>query len=418
MGCGHMSPTAARTVAPAGERAVARPPLRAAKPTPVHLISPLQRKPVIGAVDDPLEREADRVADAVVADRFAAPISSARPSVPQRKCAACEAAEEHGEEPCDDCAGGTIQRVVDAGENGEDENDEESVLRKPEAGSVGHGGAAFAAQAVTAGGTPMPAPLRAYFEPRFGRSFGDVRLHAGGAASDASRAIHARAYTLGHDIAFAAGAYAPQSFEGRRLIAHELAHVVQQEGGLQPVIRRQDGRERRERESGESVASTEADIKELTRQEQRDAEIRESRTSPGRVHTSVQPFRITLDDFAVDSAELKKLHEGGARRAPRHPQECSRRQPAGRHCRPCRRNRRRRAQSRAVAKTRACRDAAATWRARDQRRNPLGLGEAQPAAPNGTVEGRKRNRRVEIYFLPGPSIEVKKPSRSRSRESK
>lgn len=227
----------ARSVAPAKAATVAHPPLRTPKPLPARLVSPLQRKPVIGAVDDPLEREADRVADAVVAGQLAVPISGAPPNLPQRKCAACEAAEEHGKEPCGDCAGGTIRR---ASEDGGDDDDDENILLKAEAGASHESGAGAAARAVAAGGTPMSAGLRSYFEPRFGRGFADVRLHTNGAASNASGAIHARAYTLGHDIAFAAGAYAPESLEGRRLIAHELAHVAQQDGGGELVQRQEE----------------------------------------------------------------------------------------------------------------------------------------------------------------------------------
>jgi hypothetical protein len=74
---------------------------------------------------------------------------------------------------------------------------------------------------------PLPAGERAYFEPRFGRDLSDVRIHTDEAAASASSGINARAFTLGSDIAFARGEYAPGHREGRRLIAHELAHVMQ-----------------------------------------------------------------------------------------------------------------------------------------------------------------------------------------------
>lgn len=78
------------------------------------------------------------------------------------------------------------------------------------------------------GGKPLPAAERAFFEPRFERSFSQVRIHTGGQAAEAARSVRARAFTAGRDIVFGPGAYAPESASGRRLLAHELTHVVQQ----------------------------------------------------------------------------------------------------------------------------------------------------------------------------------------------
>jgi len=89
-------------------------------------------------------------------------------------------------------------------------------------------GAARAASVLAQGGVPLTREERAYFEPRFGRDFSAVRVHTGGSAAEAARGMNARAYTLGRDIAFAEGQYRPGSQEGKRLIAHELAHTVQQ----------------------------------------------------------------------------------------------------------------------------------------------------------------------------------------------
>ncbi len=79
-------------------------------------------------------------------------------------------------------------------------------------------------------GQPLDAWTRAEMEPRFGHSFADVRVHADGAAAESARAVGAHAYAVGRDVVFGAGRYAPGSADGRRLIAHELAHVVQQRG--------------------------------------------------------------------------------------------------------------------------------------------------------------------------------------------
>jgi hypothetical protein len=97
------------------------------------------------------------------------------------------------------------------------------------------GGAVAAAPAALAAGLrshsrPLDPGTRAFMESRFGREFGGVRVHAGQDAGDSAQRIRARAYTLGGHVVFAPGEYAPGTQAGRRLIAHELAHVVQQSG--------------------------------------------------------------------------------------------------------------------------------------------------------------------------------------------
>jgi len=81
------------------------------------------------------------------------------------------------------------------------------------------------------GGSALPPSLRQRMESGFGSSFGDVRVHTGGAAAAASAKLQAEAFTSGRDIAFATGQYRPGTPAGDRLIAHELAHVVQQRHG-------------------------------------------------------------------------------------------------------------------------------------------------------------------------------------------
>ncbi|MEO6897940.1 MAG: DUF4157 domain-containing protein [Caldimonas sp.] len=96
-----------------------------------------------------------------------------------------------------------------------------------------------AASAVRSGGEPLPAALRSDLEPTFGRELGDVRIHRDAPAQAAAHAIQARAYTVDNDIAFAAGAYQPANTDGRRLIAHELSHVLQQRESGTPTVQRQ-----------------------------------------------------------------------------------------------------------------------------------------------------------------------------------
>jgi hypothetical protein len=88
-------------------------------------------------------------------------------------------------------------------------------------------------------GAPLPGDVRAYFEPRFGHDFSRVRVHTDGQAARSAEALGAQAYTFGNDVVLGAGQYAPHTGEGRQLLAHELAHVVQQgNGNVAPMIQR------------------------------------------------------------------------------------------------------------------------------------------------------------------------------------
>lgn len=79
-------------------------------------------------------------------------------------------------------------------------------------------------------GQPLPASERAFFEPRFGIDFSKLRVHSNSRAATTANSINARAFTLGRDLVFAAGQYAPGTSSSRRLMAHELTHVIQQQG--------------------------------------------------------------------------------------------------------------------------------------------------------------------------------------------
>lgn len=86
-------------------------------------------------------------------------------------------------------------------------------------------------EALSAPGRPLEQSARSFMEERFGHDFGRVRVHADARAAVAADAVRARAYTVGSDIVFGAGQYEPSTAEGRRLLAHELTHVLQQRTG-------------------------------------------------------------------------------------------------------------------------------------------------------------------------------------------
>ncbi len=80
-------------------------------------------------------------------------------------------------------------------------------------------------------GQPLNPGTRAFMESRFGEDFSQVRVHTGSRAAESAQAVNASAYTLGRDVVFAAAQYQPETTAGRRVLAHEMAHVIQQSRG-------------------------------------------------------------------------------------------------------------------------------------------------------------------------------------------
>ena len=161
----------------------------------------LQTSLEIGAPDDPLEREADDVADAVM--------RMPEGETLQRKCAGCEE---------DD----SLQRM------GNEDEEEDQLQPKSLPGAAPVPAVSDQVQSARQGGEPLPSSARAWFEPRFGHDFSQVRVHTGPAAAQAASAVHARAFTLGSDVVLGAGQPSIDSSAGRELMAHELTHVIQQ----------------------------------------------------------------------------------------------------------------------------------------------------------------------------------------------
>ena len=126
-----------------------------------------------------------------------------------RRCACGGKAPGGGE--CEECRAKRLRRSASAGGPARAPSIVHQVLRSP--------------------GAPLDAGTRSMLEPRFGHSFADVRVHADAGAAESAEAVGAHAYTVGRDVVFGAGKYAPGSAGGQRLLAHELAHVVQQSGG-------------------------------------------------------------------------------------------------------------------------------------------------------------------------------------------
>ncbi|MCL4266862.1 MAG: DUF4157 domain-containing protein [Anaerolineae bacterium] len=127
----------------------------------------------------------------------------------QRKCACGQHTVAGGE--CAECRRKRLQRkAVDYGEETAVPPIVHEVLRSP--------------------GRPLDFATRAFMEPRFAHDFSQVRVHTDGKAAESARAVKALAYTVGRDVVFGLGQYQPATNAGQKLLAHELAHVVQQGG--------------------------------------------------------------------------------------------------------------------------------------------------------------------------------------------
>jgi hypothetical protein len=95
------------------------------------------------------------------------------------------------------------------------------------------------AGALTTLGQPLDQQTKTFMEARLGHDFSRVLVHADANAAAAAQALHARAFTIGSEVVFGPHEYRPGTRDGRQLLAHELAHVVQQ-AQVDPVVQRQD----------------------------------------------------------------------------------------------------------------------------------------------------------------------------------
>jgi hypothetical protein len=177
---------------------------------------------VIGPSDDSAEREADAIANAILAGK-----AHGKPS--QITAAPIQAKGKYGA-PCNS-GGGEIE---------ERKPDETPVQAKREGGSANsHGVLSSRLDARHGVGEPLPAAIRRNFESQLGVPLGGVQVHHDAEAGELARSIGALAFAAGQDVYFAPGRYAPDTPFGAHLIAHELVHVAQQgSDGRNTPIRR------------------------------------------------------------------------------------------------------------------------------------------------------------------------------------
>jgi hypothetical protein len=176
----------------------------------------VQKQLAVSEPHDHYEQEADQVAEQVMR-MPASNVTPAKFSPPtiQRMCAGCQEEEEQ------------VQRQPAS-------SDAAAEVSQAQTADI---------ESIKAGGESLPASNRNFFEQRLGHDFSNVRIHADDRAAQSASALNALAYTTGEHIVFGAGQYSPETQSGQKLLAHELTHVVQQNGVQQ--INRQDDQTRR-----------------------------------------------------------------------------------------------------------------------------------------------------------------------------
>lgn len=211
--------------------------------------STIQTKLIVGKPNDKYEQEADRVADQVVNSTPAAQSNIQKKSV-------ARSAEEPGiqkmeEEEVQAKPLLSIMRMTEeepqtklqmlADEELQAKEDEELQTKKytgnssPEVSPAVEG----TIKSTRGQGSPMDKGTKSLMEERIGADFGKVRIHTDSKAHDLNARLNAQAFTVGSDVYFNKAKYNPGTKSGQHLLAHELTHVVQQKGGIQPLVQRQ-----------------------------------------------------------------------------------------------------------------------------------------------------------------------------------
>jgi Domain of unknown function (DUF4157)/Putative peptidoglycan binding domain len=183
----------------------------------------LRPKLAISQRGDGFEHEGDRVAEQVM--RMPDPSTPDRAQGPapdiQRTCSDCEA--EMHRQPMEEGKEKHVQRKATDG-----------LVSRPNPAPLVTPAFARGVNQARGGGQGLSAPVRSFMEPRFGRDFADVRVHSDATADELARSVNAEAFTVGRDIFFRAPGLQQSTMDGRKLLAHELMHVVQQSDDRAP----------------------------------------------------------------------------------------------------------------------------------------------------------------------------------------
>jgi len=187
-------------------------------------IKPIQFNPNIGRPHDVFEQEADSVASRIIqmGDRHVMRMQPAAEEEPiQMKCRECEHEEEIRQQPLEDA-----EKFIQPNSTGQQPENEVSIQVRADINrSKGHGNS-------------IDRQTQNFMGNRFGTNFNEVIIHNDDNAHQLNSQLNSKAFTVGNDIYFNQGNYNPKSSEGKRLIAHELTHVVQQKGAEKSIQRK------------------------------------------------------------------------------------------------------------------------------------------------------------------------------------
>ncbi len=190
--------------------------------------TPVQPKLNVGKPNDKYEKEADAVAEQVVQGKQVSPTLNV-----QRKCAECENEEKEkvqkkGEEDQEVMT----KRAFDTSMGEEQVQTKSEAPAKPDIEQD--------LQTSKGGGTPLPKDVQSEMESGIGADFSGVKVHNDSKAVQMNADLNSQAFTNGKDVYFNQGKYQPESKEGKKLLAHELTHVVQQTGGKKSVQKKEN----------------------------------------------------------------------------------------------------------------------------------------------------------------------------------
>ena len=192
----------------------------------------VQPKLEIGSANDPYEQEADAMAERVMymgtGEIHSSSFFKPAPQSVQRES---EDEKKKLRRSCTDCEKEKKLRLKESGASGS------FSLSRTEGYLSG----------INSGGQTISDSVRSFFEPRFGYDFSNVKIHNDSEAFESARGLNSLAYTHGNNIVFGAGQYSPENEKGKRLLAHELTHVIQQSedsgrSAVAPAIQREESK--------------------------------------------------------------------------------------------------------------------------------------------------------------------------------
>ncbi len=243
-------------------------------------MNPVQAKLTIGAPGDKYEQEADQMAERVMSME-----AQANPQSVQRQSESEKDLIQ--KQPLAVSISPLIQRFS-----------ESAVQTKPSVQRTGESGASPATPSLEnrlasekGSGSPLDNQTRSFMESRFGNDFSGVRVHTDSSSVSMNKELGAQAFTHGNDIYFNSGKYNPGSSEGKKLLAHELTHTIQQTGAVQAKLQPGEKHEQETEQMAEPAKDMPAPVK--AKGAEVEAEAQSSNQPKGKLEQQTQPAPTT-----------------------------------------------------------------------------------------------------------------------------